>query len=186
MENPLSQSLENPAHPAEVSATIDPDLYRTALRRHPAGVTIITLDSVNGPVGFTATSFSSLSLNPPLVSFNIAHTSSSISALREARSLIVHLLGEHQLPLAQRFSSIADQRFADESAWVTLPTGEPLLSETPCWLRTGVHQLIEAGDHTLVIGGVEEIHIDDGANASDAAPLLYHEGCYHRAVPFGL
>ncbi|MDV7241578.1 MULTISPECIES: flavin reductase family protein [Rhodococcus] len=185
MENPLSQSLDNSAHRAGASTTIDADLYRTALRRHPAGVTIITLDSANGPVGFTATSFSSLSLNPPLVSFNIAHTSSSISALHQAQSLIVHLVGDHQLPLAQRFSASADQRFADESAWVTLSTGEPLLRDTHCWLRTGVHQLIEAGDHTLVIGAVEEIHIDDADGTSDAAPLLYHEGRYHRAVPFG-
>ena len=181
----MSQSIDNSAHRTGTSTAIDADLYRTALRRHAAGVTIITLDSANGPVGFTATSFSSLSLNPPLVSFNIAHTSSSISALRQAQSLIVHLIGDHQLPLAQRFSANADQRFADESAWVTLSTGEPLLRGTHCWLRTVVHQLIEAGDHTLVIGAVEGIHIDDANQTSDAAPLLYHEGRYHRAIPFG-
>lgn len=181
----MSQSIDNSAHRMGTSTAIDADLYRTALRRHAAGVTIITLDSANGPVGFTATSFSSLSLNPPLVSFNIAHTSSSISALRQAQSLIVHLIGDHQLPLAQRFSANADQRFADESAWVTLSTGEPLLRGTHCWLRTVVHQLIEAGDHTLVIGAVEGIHIDDANQTSDAAPLLYHEGRYHRAIPFG-
>ena len=181
----MSQSIDNSAHRMGTSTAIDADLYRTALRRHAAGVTIITLDSANGPVGFTATSFSSLSLNPPLVSFNIAHTSSSISALRQAQSLIVHLIGDHQLPLAQRFSANADQRFADESAWVTLSTGEPLLRGTHCWLRTVVHQLIEVGDHTLVIGAVEGIHIDDANQTSDAAPLLYHEGRYHRAIPFG-
>ena len=181
----MSQSIDNSAHRTGTSTAIDAALYRTALRRHAAGVTIITLDSANGPVGFTATSFSSLSLNPPLVSFNIAHTSSSISALRQAQSLIVHLIGDHQLPLAQRFSANADQRFADESAWVTLSTGEPLLRGTHCWLRTVVHQLIEVGDHTLVIGAVEGIHIDDANQTSDAAPLLYHEGRYHRAIPFG-
>ena len=185
MEKSLSQSIDNSAHRTGTSTAIDAALYRTALRRHAAGVTIITLDSANGPVGFTATSFSSLSLNPPLVSFNIAHTSSSISALRQAQSLIVHLIGDHQLPLAQRFSANADQRFADESAWVTLSTGEPLLRGTHCWLRTVVHQLIEVGDHTLVIGAVEGIHIDDANQTSDAAPLLYHEGRYHRAIPFG-
>lgn len=157
--------------------------YRAALRRHPAGVTIITLDAGNGPVGFTATSFASLSLDPPLVSFNIAHTSSSIEALRASKSMVVHLLGDHQLALAQRFSAGADQRFADESTWVPLPTGEPLLLGTRCWIRACISRLIEAGDHTLVLADVAEIHIEPGGG--DSTPLLYHEGRYHRAVPVG-
>lgn len=161
------------------------ETYRAALRRHPAGVTIITLDAGNGPVGFTATSFASLSLDPPLVSFNIAHTSSSIEALRASNSLVVHLLGDHQLALAQRFSASADQRFADKSTWVPLPTGEPLLLGTHCWIRAGISRLIEAGDHTLVLADVAEIHIEPGGGGADSAPLLYHEGRYHRAVPVG-
>ena len=69
---------------ARTGMTVTADAYRAALRRHPAGVVIVTLMSDAGPVGFTATSFASLSLDPPLVCFNITHTSSSIAALREA------------------------------------------------------------------------------------------------------
>ncbi|WP_370654899.1 flavin reductase family protein [Prescottella sp. R16] len=152
------------------------------MRRHPAGVTIVTLDSPNGPVGFTATSFASLSMNPPLISFNIALSSSSADALHAADSIVVHLLGEHQQHLAQRFARTAAERFSDESLWARLETGEPVLHGTPIWMRTTVQQLIPAGDHTLVIGLITRLHNDNDDEAA-SAPLLYHEGCYHRPTP---
>ncbi|AWK70775.1 MULTISPECIES: flavin reductase family protein [Rhodococcus] len=167
---------------AELATGISAEDYRAALRRHPAGVTIVTLDSEAGPVGFTATSFASVSLNPPLVSFNIAHSSSSIGALHSADSLVIHLLGEHQQHLAQRFARSADQRFADRSLWARLDTGEPVLHGTPSWLRVTVDQLIPVGDHTLVIGLVTRVHAEDD-DESAAAPLLYHEGRYYRPTP---
>jgi flavin reductase (DIM6/NTAB) family NADH-FMN oxidoreductase RutF len=156
--------------------------YRAALRRHPAGVTIVTLNSRGGPVGFTATSFASLSLDPPLVSFNITCTSSSIGALQSAESVVVHLLGAHQLPLAQRFSRSAEERFSDESLWSPLDTGEPVLHGTPTWIHSQVQQLIPAGDSVLVVCRVVRVYWDDdGARAH--APLLYHKGTYSAATP---
>lgn len=157
--------------------TISAEDYRAALRRHPAGVVIITLMSENGPVGFTATSFSSLSLDPPLVSFNITHTSSSIAALRQAPSVAVHLLCEQQLDVSRRFSASAEQRFADPESWTMLGTGEPLLTGTPTWLRATLNQLIPAGDSTLVIAEVTHLHCDESASQ----PLLYHDGQYRCA-----
>jgi flavin reductase (DIM6/NTAB) family NADH-FMN oxidoreductase RutF len=157
--------------------------YRTALRRHPAGVVVITLASPTGPVGFTATSFASLSLDPPLVSFNITHTSSSIAALRSADAIVVHLLAEHQLDVSRRFSRSAEHRFSDETLWTTTETGEPLLHATPTWLRAVPDRLIEAGDSTLVIAAVTHIHVDD--TAGTPAPLLYHDGTYRRFTETG-
>ncbi|NLG54605.1 MAG: flavin reductase family protein [Rhodococcus sp.] len=155
--------------------------YRAALARHPAGVTIVTLDAGKGPVGFTATSFASVSLDPPLVTFNIAETSSSIAALRDAESLVIHLLGEHQQHLAQRFSRTASERFADESLWGRLDSGEPVLRGTPSWLRAEINQLIPVGDHTLVVGLVTRAHADD-VDETASAPLLYHQGRYHKPI----
>jgi flavin reductase (DIM6/NTAB) family NADH-FMN oxidoreductase RutF len=187
----LSQPFENQplAHLPHAPVPEDPvgitaDQYRAAMRRYPAGVTIVTLDSGTGPVGFTATSFASVSLDPPLISFNIARTSSSIAALQAADSLVIHLLGEHQQHLAHRFSRSADQRFTDESLWKRLDSGEPVLHGTPIWLRTTVHQLIPVGDHTLVIGLVTRVHDENDAEAA-AAPLLYHDGRYYRPTPLG-
>lgn len=153
------------------------DTYRAALRRHPAGVGVITLMSDGGPVGFTATSLSSLSLEPPLVCFNITETSSSIAALRGATSVVVHILGEHQLDVARRFSRTAELRFVDPQSWSALDTGEPVLTGTPTWLRTELQQLIPAGDSTLVIGRVTRIHCDDHDGAIPA-PLIYHNGAF--------
>lgn len=158
--------------------------YRTAMRHYPAGVTVVTLDSPAGPVGFTATSFASISLAPPLVSFNIAHTSSSIDALHAAPSLVIHFLGEHQQHLAQRFARTAAERFSDTSLWSRLESGEPVLYGTPIWLRVTVQQLIPVGDHTLVIALVTRVH-DDTDDGPHGAPLLYHNGRYHRPTPLG-
>ncbi|MDN2496807.1 MULTISPECIES: flavin reductase family protein [Nocardia] len=156
--------------------------YRAALRRHAAGVTIVTLNSRSGPVGFTATSFASLSLDPPLVSFNITCTSSSLGALQAAESVVVHLLGAHQLQLAQRFSRSADQRFSDESLWSPLDTGEPVLHGTPTWIHAEVQQLIPAGDSVLAVCRVVRVYWDeDGERVHE--PLLYHKGAYSCAVP---
>ena len=157
--------------------TVSAQDYRAALRRHPGGVVIITLMSDSGPVGFTATSFASLSLDPPLVSFNITHTSSSIAALREAASVAVHLLSEDQLPLARRFSASADQRFSEPDSWTTLDTGEPLLTGTPTWIRATLSDLISACGSTLVIAQVTHLHCDTAGRA----PLLYPDGEYRCA-----
>lgn len=161
--------------------TVDAAAYRAALRRHPAGVTVITLSSATGPVGFTATSLSSLSLDPPLVCFNVTDTSSSIAALRQAHSVVVHILGLHQHELARRFAQSADLRFADTATWSSMDTGEPLLNDTPTWMRAIVRQLIPVGDSTLVIARVEDIHCGD--DGTTPPPLIYHDGRFVAAVP---
>jgi flavin reductase (DIM6/NTAB) family NADH-FMN oxidoreductase RutF len=120
-------------------------------------------------------------LNPPLVSFNITHTSSSIAAMRAANSVIVHLPGAEQLELAQRFSRSAEHRFSDLSSWHLLPTGEPVLDGVPTWLRVRVDRRIAAGDSTLVVGAVAQIHCEDSPARPE--PLLYHDGAYLCTQP---
>ena len=169
-----------PDDPSGITA----DQYRAALRHYPAGVSVVTLDSDNGPVGFTATSFASISLEPPLVSFNISHISSSSAAMHAADSLVIHFLGEHQQHIAQRFARSAEQRFTDTSLWTRLESGEPVLYGTPIWLRVTVQQLIQIGDHTLVVALVTRVH-DETSDGPSGAPLLYHNGRYHRPTPLG-
>ncbi|NKU37754.1 hypothetical protein GS887_28015 [Rhodococcus hoagii] len=94
------------------------------MRRHPAGVTIVTLDSENGPVGFTATSFASLSMNPPLISFNIALNSSSIMRSTPPTRCRASARGAPAAPLAAVLAQ-RRPRFSDESLWSRLETGEP-------------------------------------------------------------
>ena len=182
-DRPGSSGSSAPAQPRDEAGGITAAQFRGAMRHYPAGVTIVTLDDGGRPVGFTATSFASLSAEPPLISFNIAETSSSIEAMLAAESVVVHFLGDHQLHLAQRFSRAAEERFADNSLWTSLDTGEPVLHGTPIWVRATVHQLIPICDHTLVIGLVTRVH-DTTDDEPIAAPLLYYNGSYHR--PRGL
>lgn len=168
---------------------ISADEYRRALRCLPAGVSIVTLDVGGGPIGFTATSLTSASLTPPLVTFNIAHSSSSIEALRAATTLVVHILGDHQADLAARFARTAAERFADEALWTRTDSGDPVLHHVPLRLHARVDQLVEVGDHTLVVAhvdGVFSMSTNDAAEKSSGfEPLLYLAGGYHRPVSIG-
>lgn len=176
----MSQPVEQ-IEPAPSSRT-SAERLRHTLRFHSAGVSVITFESDSGPVGFTATSFASLSLEPPLISFNIANSSSSVEALRHADSIVVHLLRRHQVDIAQRFSRTAIERFADESLWTRLSTGEPLLKGATCWIRATIRETMKFGDHMLVVADVADVHLDE-ASSTTVGPLLYHEGAYHCSVP---
>ena len=83
---------------------LEPTQFRNVFRRHPAGVVVITLDAGHGPIGFTATSLSSLSLEPPLVSFGIDVGTSSWPHLSRASSAVVTFLGGHQEDVARTFA----------------------------------------------------------------------------------
>jgi flavin reductase (DIM6/NTAB) family NADH-FMN oxidoreductase RutF len=156
------------------SPGIDRDRFRQVFRRHPAGVVVVTLDAGSGPAGFTATSLTSLSLSPPLVSFAIARTASSWPHVERARSAVVHFLGAEQEPVARRFATSGIDRFAAPTAWRRLPTGEPVLQDVAGWLRLGLQQTVPAGDHRIVVSLVEDAWLDPGRD-----PLVFHDGAYH-------
>ncbi|MDH6122351.1 flavin reductase family protein [Kitasatospora sp. GAS204B] len=156
------------------SARISPDRFRQAFRRHPAGVVVVTVDAGRGPVGFTATSLSSLSLDPPLVSFGIAVTSSCWPHVRDAGTAVINLLGAEQEALARRFATSGINRFAEPTCWHRLAGGEPALDGTAGLLTIRIERLVAAGDHRLVLARVEEAWLPDGHR-----PLVHHDGRYH-------
>ncbi|WP_214103690.1 flavin reductase family protein [Acrocarpospora catenulata] len=155
------------------------ELFRSVFRHHPAGVTVVTFDSPNGPVGFTATSVVSVSLEPPLLSFAIAQTSSSLDALSQADTALVHWLDAGQSHLATRFARSAGERFSDPRSWSPLPSGEPLLNGVSTWARCRLADRFAAGDHTIVIGLVVEANVNGAAEN----PLVYVDGRYHEVAP---
>ncbi|CAO5235646.1 flavin reductase family protein [Frankia sp. AgKG'84/4] len=163
-----------PSQPAPGSANIDGELFRTVFRGHPAGVAIITADAGAGPVGFTATSLSSLSAEPPMVVFAISASASAWPHLRTAGTFVVNLLSSAQADVARRFARSGIDRFAAPTRWSTLATGEPLLEGGRAWLRCAARPPIEAGDHYLVVGLVLDAGTDPGA-----APLIYHDREFH-------
>ncbi|MEV4559289.1 flavin reductase family protein [Kitasatospora sp. NPDC049285] len=149
------------------------DLLRRTLRRHASGVVVIT---VPGPAGFTATSFTSVSLEPALVSFYLAEGASTAPAVRAAEAFTVHVLRREQEELARAFARSGTDRFAGVP-WSTGPHGTPLLDGAAAWLtarRVGLHQV---GDHLLVVGEVV------AADAPGGDPLLHHDGGFGGFAP---
>ncbi|MEU6551551.1 flavin reductase family protein [Streptomyces sp. NPDC046915] len=148
-----------------------PDLLRSAFRRHAAGVAVITARGDAGPVGFTATSLTSVSAEPPLLSFGISTGASSWPAIAESDHVGVHILGEHQRELAATFARSGADRFGPPTAWRDGPEGVPVLDEVLAWLVCRVVGRVPAGDHRIVLG---EVVLGDPTGTG--RPLLYHQG----------
>ncbi|WP_426511355.1 flavin reductase family protein [Dactylosporangium sp. McL0621] len=157
------------------TAAIDSGLFRRVLRRHAAAVVVVTAP---GPVGFTATSFTSVSLDPPLVSFCVAKAASARPAISAAPAVAVHVLTADQEPVARIFATPGIDRFAAyerTGPWRTGPGGVPLLGAPLAVLICRVVKQVEAGDHVIVIAApVHAEHHDD----AEATPLVYHDGVY--------
>ncbi|MFG2681435.1 flavin reductase family protein [Streptomyces sp. NPDC048392] len=149
------------------------DLFRSVFRRHAAGVAVITARGPAGPVGFTATSLTSVSARPPLLSFGLGTGSSSWPAVSAAEHVGVHLLGEHQQELAATFARSGADRFAAPTVWQDGPEGVPVLDGVLAWLTCRVVGRVPAGDHRIVLA--EVLAGDPGGSGR---PLLYHQGRY--------
>ena len=154
---------------------VDAEIFRQALARHPAGVAIVTLA---GPAGLTVTSFSSASLDPPLVSFYIGHGSSNWPAVRTARHFAVNLMDHGQEAVAARFARKGADRFGPGTKWCPGPEDLPLLAGATTHLICATHAMLTVGDHELVVGRVEHAVIGSGE-----PPLLHHQGRFTRPEP---
>lgn len=148
-------------------------VLRRTLRQHASGVTVIT---VTGPTGFTATSFSSVSLDPPLVSFCLGLRASALPAVHAANRFAVHVLGGGDVALARVFAQSGIDRFAGVS-WRAEEDGLPLLAGVPAWLAARVTLRQRIGDHLLVVGEVEQ-----GGGDCRGPALVHYDG---RFVPLG-
>src|SRR5690348_597092 len=154
------------------TSIVDPDVFRALLRHQASTVTVVTAPG-DPPAGFTATSFTSVSLRPPLVSFCLGRTASSWPAVTRADHVAVHLLGQAQQQLARTFATSDVDRFAAPTQWRLGPYRVPILAGTLGWLLCRVVQRVSAGDHTVVLA--EPLLAEPGGGG---APLLYHDGRY--------
>jgi flavin reductase (DIM6/NTAB) family NADH-FMN oxidoreductase RutF len=167
-------------HKADVPGTTDagPDGLRRLFRRHAATVAVITTTHQGHPVGLLASSLVSVSADPPLVSFNVARTSSSWPALEQAEHLGIHLLDAGQEELARRFARKGADRFAAPTRWRSGPYRAPVIEGVAAWSVAEVEHRLPAGDHVIIVARLLHVDIRD-----DAAPLLHHDGGYHRVAP---
>ncbi|SDQ64221.1 flavin reductase family protein [Quadrisphaera sp. DSM 44207] len=157
--------------PAATSVVDLPAVFRTVA----SSTWVVTTTAPDGtPVGFTAISIASVSLDPPLISFNVSRTSSSLPALTASRRCAVHLLAHDQELLARRFAGPAAHRFDDEGAWGWDEAGVPQLQGAAARLSGAVTAFVEAGDSLLVLAAVEDTRV------TGRAPLVHHARAYHR------
>ena len=156
------------------AAPIDSAKYRQVLGHFPTGVTVITAANDGVPVGMAVGSFSSVSLDPPLVAFFAGNSSTSWPKIKATGAFCVNILAEDQEGVCRRFSSKDEDKFAG-LGWRPTSSGAPLLDGVLAWIDCDIESVIDAGDHVCVMGRVRELEI-----AHDGAPLLFFRGGYGR------
>ena len=148
--------------------------FRDVLGRFCTGVTVVTSMSNGEPVGMTCQSFSSVSLDPPLVLFCPAKSSRAWPQMQRAGYFCVNLLSHDQLDLSNAFARTGADKFAGVS-WRPSATGAPLLDGVLGWVDCTVYAVHEAGDHYVVIGRVMDLGVEEAPH-----PLLFYRGRYAR------
>lgn len=147
--------------------------FRATLGQFCSGVVVATglLDGV--PAGFAAQSFSSLSLDPPLVALFPGKQSSSWPKLRDSGSFCINVLGAHQQAVCEMFAQSGADKFAGHD-WHSGVTGSPILSGVLAYIDCELEVEHDAGDHTIAVGRVRDLAVVE----PDAQPLLFFRGGY--------
>jgi 3-hydroxy-9,10-secoandrosta-1,3,5(10)-triene-9,17-dione monooxygenase reductase component len=148
--------------------------FRRVLGRFATGITIVTAMDDGEPVGVAANSFTSVSLDPPLVLFCVAHTSSTWPRIERAGRFAVNILGEHQEELCRLFATKDADRFG-VAEWHEGIGGSPVLHDVIAYLDCERWAVYDGGDHDIVVGRVLDLGVPH-----DAGPLLFYEGRYGR------
>ncbi|MGW2862652.1 flavin reductase family protein [Streptomyces sp. NPDC001205] len=156
-------------------APVDPAEFRRVLGQFATGITVITAEDADGPTGFACQSFASLSLDPPLVAFMVARTSTTWPRIARAGAFCVNVLGAGQGALCRGFAVSGADKFAGVGHDAAPATGSPRIDRVPAWIDCRVHAVHTGGDHLIVVGRVEALGTGD-----DAEPLLFHRGRFGR------
>jgi flavin reductase (DIM6/NTAB) family NADH-FMN oxidoreductase RutF len=149
-------------------------LYRRACAQFATGITVVTVVDANGhPHGMTVNSFSSVSLDPPLVLVSIDLRNSILGHFLSASFFAINILAEGQEGLSRRFSSVSEERF-EGVEWHISPLGLPLLDGVLAHLECSVARTFEAGDHTVLVGEVRD------ASYAHGKPLVFFNSGYRN------
>src|SRR5579859_213853 len=154
-----------------VNYFVDDVGFRRVLGQYATGVVIVAAIVDGEPCGLAVNSFTSVSLDPPLVAFCAADSSSTWPTLRRSPRFAVSMLCHEQEDVCRLFARKGADRFAG-TTWDTSSAGHPVLRGAMAWLDIDVHQIIQAGDHELVLGRVTALRAADG----DPDPLLFFRG----------
>jgi 3-hydroxy-9,10-secoandrosta-1,3,5(10)-triene-9,17-dione monooxygenase reductase component len=157
---------------SDVPRIVDPQVMREVLGHFASGVTVVTAVTEDGPAGFTCQSFSSLSLDPPLVAFAPARTSRTWPKLRAIGRFCVNVLAEGQDDVSQNFARSGADKFAGVP-WSPSAHGSPVLDGVVAWIDGELWAEYDGGDHSIVVARVLDLGADPNRR-----PLLFHRGAY--------
>ncbi len=157
--------------------TVDPRTFRTTMSQHPTGVCVITAAPEGKAVGMTVSSFTSVSLDPPLVGFFPDKKSTSWPLIAETGRFCVNLLADDQEEICRRFAAREPNKFADVVHRFS-ERGLPVLDGVVAYIECSIHAVLEVGDHFLVLG-----EVDDMTAERPASPLVSHRGGYAQVRP---
>ena len=152
--------------------------FRATLGQFCSGVVVATGMLEGIPAGFAAQSFSSLSLDPPLVALFPGKQSSSWPKLRDSGSFCINVLGAHHQAVCERFAQSGADKFAGLD-WRTGVTGSPILTSVLAYIDCDLEAEHDAGDHTIAVGRVRDLAVVE----ADAKPLLFFRGGYGTFNP---
>lgn len=158
------------------SAGVDPSEFRKVLGHFASGVVVVTGGSGGDPLGMTAQSFSSLSLDPPLVLFCPAKNSTTWPRLRQLSRFCVNVLADSQQGVSLQFASSGGDKFSGAD-WSWSDRGNPLIAGAIAYVECSLSDVHDAGDHEIAVGQVEELRLGDAGH-----PLLFFRGEFHQLL----
>ena len=148
--------------------------YRQVLGHFPTGVTVVTAMTDDGPAGMAIGSFSSVSLEPPLVLFCPQKTSGSWNRIKDSGRFCVNILGDDQEDVSRVFASKAEDKFA-EIGWKRSGNGAPQITGVLAHIDCDIHEILDGGDHDIVLGMVTGLEVNH-----EGGPLVFFRGGYGR------
>ncbi|SES17239.1 flavin reductase family protein [Sphingobium sp. YR768] len=161
-----------------IAPIIDSAIYRSVLGHYPTGVCVVTASLPEGRhAGMVVGSFTSVSLDPPLVAFFPDVSSSSWPQIEQAGRFCVNILASDQKEVCRRFSVKGEDKFAGVSHRLSA-NGSPVLDDVVAWIDCILDKVYEAGDHFIVLGRVQELDI-----VRSEQPLLFFRGGYGSFAP---
>lgn len=155
-------------------SVIDGAQLRRAYGCFPSGVAAVCADVDGSPVGVAASSFTTVSVEPPLVSVSMRHESTTWPVLRTGRRLGLSVLAEGQEDICRRLAGKADERFL-ETAWLGSEEGGVFVEGASLWLDCSIHAEVPAGDHDVILLLVHGIRVE-----SDRPPLVFYASNFRR------
>ncbi|WP_299560770.1 flavin reductase family protein [uncultured Sulfitobacter sp.] len=160
--------------PSFIPDTDNTDDLRRAFGQFGTGVTLVTTQTAVGPLGMTANSFSSVSLDPALVLWSAACSSKRHDIFAEATQFCIHILGSDQIDIANHFALRGDG--FDEHDWVAGPNGAPTMRGCLATFHCDTHAIYPAGDHSIIVGKVTQAAV----HSTQRDGLMFDRGRFGR------